>query len=91
VFYTVIAIVAILVIPWMKLAGSDAPLVLVAEKSFGSFGWLLISVGGVLAAASALNSTLLSQSRQIYAMGKNRFLSILSYSRIEAIVLPERS
>ena len=72
-FYTIIAITAILVIPWQELASSDAPLVMVAEKSFGSFGWILISIGGVLAAASALNSTLLSQSRQIYAMGKNRF------------------
>lgn len=72
-FYSAIAITAILVIPWQELARSDAPLVVVAEKSFGSFGWILISIGGVLAAASALNSTLLSQSRQIYAMGKNRF------------------
>lgn len=73
VFYITIAIVSILVIPWSKLAASDAPLVLVAEKSFGKLGWILISVGGVLAAASALNSTLISQARQIYAMGKNRF------------------
>lgn len=74
VVYFVVSLVAIMVIPASELAASNAPLVLVATKSFGSFGWMLISVGGVLAAAGALNSTLLSQGRQIYAMGKNRFL-----------------
>lgn len=73
-FYLMVAVVAVLVIPWQQLASSDAPMVLVAEKSLGSVGFYLISVGGILASASALNSTLLSQSRQIFAMGKNRFL-----------------
>lgn len=71
--YLLISVVSIGVISWDKLAESNAPLVLVAEKSFGGWGWIIISIGGVLAAASALNSTLLSQGRQIYAMGKNRF------------------
>jgi basic amino acid/polyamine antiporter, APA family len=73
VFYLIIGITAVFVIPWNELGASDAPLVLVAEKGFGAYGWVVISAGGVLAAASALNSTLLSQARQIYAMGKNRF------------------
>jgi len=74
VVYLMIAVVAIMIVPATELAASNAPLVLVATKSFGSFGWILISVGGILASAGALNSTLLSQGRQIYAMGKNRFL-----------------
>lgn len=74
VFYLLVAVVSTLVIPWQELARSNAPLVDVATRSFGSFGWLLISMGGVLAAAGALNSTLLSQGRQIYAMGKDRFV-----------------
>ena len=73
VFYLAVALVAILVVPWEKLAQSNAPLVDVASISLGRYGWLLISVGGVLAAGGALNSTLLSQGRQIYAMGKDRF------------------
>ncbi|GJM32713.1 MAG: amino acid transporter [Saprospiraceae bacterium] len=73
-FYLLVAVVCILVVPWEELAGSNAPLVEVATKSFGRYGWLLISLGGVLAAAGALNSTLLSQGRQIYAMGKDRFV-----------------
>ena len=73
-FYLVVALVSVFVIPWQELGQSNAPLVEVASKSFGSFGWLLISMGGILAAAGALNSTLLSQGRQIYAMGKDRFM-----------------
>lgn len=73
-FYLVIAAISVLVVPWEELAASNAPLVLVATVSFGPFGWLLISLGGILASAAALNSTLLSQGRQIYAMGKDRFM-----------------
>lgn len=74
IFYLLVAVVSVLVVPWQTLAASNAPLVEVATRSFGPFGWLLISLGGVLAAGGALNSTLLSQGRQIYAMGKDRFV-----------------
>lgn len=73
-FYMVIAVVAVNVVPWEDLAASKAPLLLIAEKSFGGMGWIVIGIGGVLASAGALNSTLLSQGRQIYAMGKHGFL-----------------
>ena len=73
-FYLAVALVAVMVIPCSELAKSNAPLIDVANISMGRFGWLFISVGGVLAAAGALNSTLLSQGRQIYAMGKDGFL-----------------
>lgn len=73
-FYLLVAVICILVVPWQTLAESNAPLVEVATRSFGSWGWLLISLGGVLAAGGALNSTLLSQGRQIYAMGRDRFV-----------------
>ena len=74
VFYVAVAIISVLVVPWENLAQSNAPLVDVAVKGLGSRGWLLIAVGGVLASGAALNSTLLSQARQIFAMGKNGFL-----------------
>jgi basic amino acid/polyamine antiporter, APA family len=72
--YVLVALASVLAVPWQELAGSNAPLVLVATASFGGFGWLIISLGGILASAAALNSTLLSQGRQIYAMGKDRFM-----------------
>jgi APA family basic amino acid/polyamine antiporter len=73
-FYVLLAIVAVAVVPWEALALSKAPLVDVALKGIGRLGWLLVAFGGVLASAAALNSTLLSQARQIFAMGKDRFL-----------------
>ncbi len=73
-FYVAVAIVAVMVVPWETLSHSKAPLVDVALKGIGRLGWLLIALGGVLASAAALNSTLLSQARQIFAMGKDRFL-----------------
>jgi len=47
-------------------------LVEVALKGIGKSGWFLVAIGGILASAAALNSTLLSQARQIFAMGKDR-------------------
>jgi APA family basic amino acid/polyamine antiporter len=73
-FYVAVAIVSVMVVPWEALSQSKAPLVDVALRSVGKLGWLLIALGGVLASAAALNSTLLSQARQIFAMGKDRFL-----------------
>ena len=71
--YALVAFAAVLTVSWKELADSSAPLVLVANKSFGGKGWMVISLGGVLASLGALSSTLLSQSRQSYTMGKDRF------------------
>ncbi len=71
--YVLVATAAVMSVPWKELAKSRAPLVLLANKSFGGHGWFIISVGGILASLGALNSTIISQSRQTYAMGKDRF------------------
>jgi len=71
-FYLAVALISVTVIPWETLAESKAPLVEVALKGIGRSGWFLVGLGGVLASAAALNSTLLSQARQIFAMGKDR-------------------
>ncbi len=74
IFYLLVALTSVMVINWQQLAESGAPLLQVASKSIGKSGWFLISAGGILASAGALNSTLLSKGRQIFAMGKNGFL-----------------
>ena len=68
-----VAIAAIMTIPWKELSESQAPLVLVANKVLSGKGWVIISIGGILASLGALSSTLISQSRQTYAMGKDKF------------------
>lgn len=74
VFYLVVSVVAVAAVDWRDLAKSEAPLVLMASRSIGVYGAVLIGVGAVLASAAALNSTLVSQGRQIYAMGRDRLL-----------------
>jgi len=73
-FYVAIAVVSVLVVPWKELAESRAPLAVVARAGMGQAGWMFIAAGGVLASAAALNSTIISQARQIFAMGRDRFL-----------------
>ncbi len=68
-----IAVAAVFTVSWKDLAASHAPLVLLANESFGGKGWLLISIGGIMASLGALSSTMVSQSRQIFEMGKDRF------------------
>jgi len=68
-----VAIAAIMTIPWKELSESQAPLALVANKVLAGKGWVIISIGGILASLGALSSTLVSQSRQTFAMGKDRF------------------
>ncbi len=74
VFYVLVATVSVAAVNWKELADSDAPLVLVAVKGLGPWGGVLIATGGVLASIAALNGTLSSQGRQIYAMGRDRLL-----------------
>ncbi len=68
-----VAVAAIMTIPWEELSKSQAPLAMVANKVLAGKGWIIISVGGILASLGALSSTLVSQSRQTFAMGKDRF------------------
>jgi len=68
-----VAVAAIMTISWKELSESQAPLVLVANKVLDGKGWVIISIGGILASLGALSSTLVSQSRQTYAMGKDKF------------------
>jgi amino acid transporter len=77
VFYLMVAVVAVAVVDWQELAWSEAPLTLVAARGLGRWGAALIGVGGILASGAALNGTLFSQGRQIYAMGRDRLLPSL--------------
>ena len=74
-FYVLVAVVSVGAVDWRELAASDAPLVLVASRGLlGKWGAALIVAGGILASGAALNGTLLSQGRQLFAMGRDRLL-----------------
>lgn len=74
VFYLLTAVVAVGAVPWNELAASNAPLALVAERAVGKPGIFLIGLGALLASVAALNGTLVSQARQIFAMGRDRIV-----------------
>ena len=74
VLYLAVAVVAVGAVHWTELSRSSAPLVLVATRAIGPVGGIVIGAGALLASLAALNGTLISQARQIYAMGRDRFV-----------------
>jgi nucleotide-binding universal stress UspA family protein len=94
--YLVVAVVAVAAVDWQALAGTDAPLVLMASRAVGNWGAWLIGAGAILASAAALNSTLVSQGRQVYAMGRDRLLPELvgrltARSKVPAVAMVSAS
>jgi len=53
------------------LSKSSAPLNLVAEKTMGSVGVILLTTAGLIAALTSLNSAIIASSRAAYAMSRN--------------------
>ena len=82
IFYILVGISAVSVVPWQELATAKAPLALIAERVFGSQSFLILSV---IALFSTFNTTLvmlLSGSRIVYGMARenalpDRFTTIL--------------
>lgn len=74
VFYLAVSALAVGAVGAPALAGSSAPFVLVASAGLGRAAGIVIGAGGVLASVAALNGTLISQARQLYAMGRDRLL-----------------
>ena len=70
--YLAVAVVSVGIVPWNELGQTSAPLAEVARKAIGRWGLWLVGIGGTLASAAALNGTLQSQARQIFAMGRDR-------------------
>jgi len=74
VFYILVGIAAISVVPWQELAQSEAPLALVAETVFGSNSFLILSVIALFSTFNTALVMLLSGSRIIYGMAEKKGL-----------------
>jgi basic amino acid/polyamine antiporter, APA family len=70
VFYILIALVAVGLVGGPGLSSSSSPLALAMSSTGSAFAVLLISIGGVLATASVLITTILGVSRMEYAMAQ---------------------
>lgn len=68
--YTIIAYTTVGLVPPEELGASSAPLALAAEKTIlGPVGVFMITIAGLIAALSSLNTAIMAQSRVIYSMG----------------------
>ena len=66
-----VAYVAVGIVSPDALSKSLTPLNLVAEKTMGSVGVILLTTAGVVAALTSLNSAIIASSRAAYAMSQN--------------------
>jgi len=71
IIYCLVAYVTIGVISPDALSQSAAPLNIVAETTMGGIGVILLTVAGLIAALTSLNSAIIASSRAACAMGRN--------------------
>jgi len=69
--YCLVLYVTIGIISPDVLSKSLTPLNLVAEKTMGGVGVILLTIAGLVAALTSLNSAIIASSRAAYAMSKN--------------------
>ncbi|MHC4714731.1 MAG: amino acid permease, partial [Planctomycetota bacterium] len=81
VIYVLGVSIAVGTLPADELAGSRAPLAEAARGFAGTAGLVAMLVAGVLAFVSTANAGILSASRYLYAMGRDRALP-LAFARV---------
>jgi len=69
--YCLVVYVTVGIISPDVLSKSSTPLNLVAEKTMGGVGVILLTIAGLIAALTSLNSAIIASSRAAYAMSKN--------------------
>lgn len=72
--YVLVAISAVSIIPWGELAGSTAPLAAVVAHSMGPIAFIIIGIVALFSTANTVLITLVTNSRMIYGMAKQKTL-----------------
>lgn len=83
VFYILVGIAAVSVVPWHELAAAEAPLALVAESVFGSNSFLILSVIALFSTFNTALVMLLSGSRLVYGIAQEKGLPPV-FARVSA-------
>jgi amino acid transporter len=73
VVYTTIAFVIFKIVPPESLAGQSSPLAYVAEQFMGPLGVGIITVAGIIAALSSVNTSTMAHSRVAYALARDGY------------------
>lgn len=71
--YTAIAYVVFRIVPPESLAGQASPLAYVARQFMGEVGVGLITVAGIIAALTSVNTSIMAQSRVAYALARDGY------------------
>ncbi|MDH5636303.1 MAG: APC family permease [Candidatus Bathyarchaeota archaeon] len=71
--YGIIACVTVGMVPTEILGELSSPLAFVAEKTMGWVGAVLLTIAGLVAAMSSLNTAIMAQSRVVYSMSKDGY------------------
>jgi len=71
--YTLIAYVTVRAVSPEILGKEVSPLAYVAGQTMGSLGVILVTVGGMIAALSSLNTSIVAQSRVAYALSRDGY------------------
>jgi basic amino acid/polyamine antiporter, APA family len=72
--YVLVAISAVSIIPWGELAGSTAPLATVVAASIGPIAFIIIGIVALFSTANTVLITLVTNSRMLYGMAKEKIL-----------------
>ena len=71
--YTTIAFVIFKIAPPESLAGQSSPLAYVAEQLMGPLGVGIITIAGIIAALSSVNTSTMAHSRVAYALARDGY------------------
>jgi APA family basic amino acid/polyamine antiporter len=71
--YSITAYVTVGMVPPEILGELSAPLAFVAEKTMGWVGATVLTIAGLAAALSSLNTAIMAQSRVVYSMSKDGY------------------
>jgi amino acid transporter len=79
VIYTLITFVVFRTVTPEELASQATPLSFVADRLMGGAGVVLITVAGVVAALTSVNTSIMAQARVAYAMGRDGYFPSWCY------------
>ncbi len=71
--YTLIAYVVFRVVPAESLAGQVSPLAYVAKQFLGDIGIGIVTLAGIIAALTSVNTSVMAQSRVAYALARDGY------------------
>jgi APA family basic amino acid/polyamine antiporter len=74
VIYVLVVLISVGIVDYGELGRSRAPLALIAGKVLGNYGMAFVLVAGVFSTVSALNATVLTASRQTFAIARDGFM-----------------